>query len=161
MTYWTMIGSKTALGVEKKIAEMRYGMKGIIVDGLLFRVSSIDRDSADALWSRAVSSINSSRLCLLTSGFGCRSRPSGLIRQGHRHVRPSKCRPMGTSTALRLGFGLLTFVAMARMLGGPEPFGQLHAVVSVATLLTLVANFGFTPYVLREIGVRPQEATRE
>lgn len=49
VTYWTMIGSKTALGgVEKKIAEMRYGMKGIIVDGLLFRVSSIDRDSADA-----------------------------------------------------------------------------------------------------------------
>ena len=66
---------------------------------------------------------------------------------------------MGTSTALRLGFGLLTFVAMARMLG-PEPFGQVMLWLSVATLLTLVANFGFTPYVLREIGVRPQEATR-
>lgn len=47
VTYWTVIG-ETAVrgGVDKKLAEMRYGFKGLIPDGLLFRVSSIDRDSA-------------------------------------------------------------------------------------------------------------------
>lgn len=47
ITYWTVIG-ETAVrgGVDKKLAEMRYGFRGLIPDGLLFRVSSIDRDSA-------------------------------------------------------------------------------------------------------------------
>lgn len=58
---------------------------------------------------------------------------------------------------MRLGFGLLTFVVMARLLG-PDAFGQVMLWLSVATLLTLIANFGFTPYVLREIGVRPAGA---
>lgn len=49
VTYWTVIG-ETAVrgGVNKKMAEMRYGFEGLIPDGLLFRVSSIDRDSAQA-----------------------------------------------------------------------------------------------------------------
>ena len=49
VTYWTVIG-ETAVrgGVDKKLAEMRYGFRGLIPDGLLFRVSSIDRDSPEA-----------------------------------------------------------------------------------------------------------------
>lgn len=49
VTYWTVIG-ETAVrgGVNKKLAEMRYGFKDLIPDGLLFRVSSIDRDTANA-----------------------------------------------------------------------------------------------------------------
>ena len=49
VTYWTMVGDRSTLGgVEKKMIEMGYGLKGIVVDGLLFRVSSIDRDTPSA-----------------------------------------------------------------------------------------------------------------
>ena len=49
VTYWTMIGDVAVLGGSaKKIVEMRYGLRGEIPDGLLFRVSSIDRDSQRA-----------------------------------------------------------------------------------------------------------------
>lgn len=49
ITYWTTVGSEALTGgAAKKIAEMRYGLKGEVPDGLLFRVSSIDRDSAAA-----------------------------------------------------------------------------------------------------------------
>jgi O-antigen/teichoic acid export membrane protein len=58
---------------------------------------------------------------------------------------------MGISTAVRLVFGLLTFSIMARLLG-PAEFGTLMFWLSVATLLSLLANYGFTPYVLKEIG---------
>lgn len=45
ITYWTTIGSQVLTGgATKKIAEMRYGLKGEIPDGLLFRISSIDRN---------------------------------------------------------------------------------------------------------------------
>lgn len=45
VTYWTLLGDKTfSGGVDKKLAEMRYGVKGLIADGLLFRVSSIEPD---------------------------------------------------------------------------------------------------------------------
>jgi O-antigen/teichoic acid export membrane protein len=64
---------------------------------------------------------------------------------------------MGTSTMMRLAFGLLTFVVMARLLG-PEGFGLVMLWLSVATLATLVANFGFTPYLLRDIGANPENA---
>ena len=49
VTYWTVIG-ETAVrgGTDKKLAEMRYGFNGLIPDGLLFRVSSIDRNTAAA-----------------------------------------------------------------------------------------------------------------
>lgn len=49
VTYWTVIG-ETAVrgGTDKKFAEMRYGFRNFIPDGLLFRVSSIDRDTASA-----------------------------------------------------------------------------------------------------------------
>lgn len=47
ITYWAMIGDYPTLGgIDKKLKEMRYGLRGVIADGLLFRVSSLSRDSA-------------------------------------------------------------------------------------------------------------------
>lgn len=49
LTYWTVVGERTTLGgVDKKLIELSYGLDGVIVDGLLFRVSSIDRDTSAA-----------------------------------------------------------------------------------------------------------------
>ena len=45
ITYWIMTGDRAVLGgIDKKLAEMHFGLKGQIPDGLLFRVSSIDPD---------------------------------------------------------------------------------------------------------------------
>lgn len=60
ITYWTTVGEKAhAGGVTKKLAEMQYGLRGEVPDGLLFRVSSIDRDSAKAfeMQSRFISDL--------------------------------------------------------------------------------------------------------
>lgn len=47
ITYWVMVGSKVATtGIEQKLAQMRYGLRGVIADGMLVRVSSIDVDMA-------------------------------------------------------------------------------------------------------------------
>ncbi|MEQ6341608.1 MAG: EpsI family protein [Gammaproteobacteria bacterium] len=49
VTYWTTVGDEAVTGgISKKIAEMRYGLKGEIPDGLLFRVSSINADTQAA-----------------------------------------------------------------------------------------------------------------
>jgi EpsI family protein len=49
VTYWTIIGDQQSLGGwDRKLSEIRHGLKGEIVDGLLFRVSSIDRNSQQA-----------------------------------------------------------------------------------------------------------------
>jgi EpsI family protein len=49
VTYWTVVGDHvTASGLDKKLTEMRYGLRGRIPDGMLVRISSIDRDSARA-----------------------------------------------------------------------------------------------------------------
>ena len=49
VTYWTVVGDQQSLGGwDRKISEIRHGLHGEIVDGLLFRVSSVDRDSAQA-----------------------------------------------------------------------------------------------------------------
>ncbi len=49
VTYWTTVGDETVTGgISKKIAEMRYGLKGEIPDGLLFRISSISTDTQAA-----------------------------------------------------------------------------------------------------------------
>lgn len=49
ITYWTLVGDRSTLGgVDKKLIELSYGLDGVIVDGLLFRVSSIDRDTTRA-----------------------------------------------------------------------------------------------------------------
>jgi EpsI family protein len=46
VTYWTTIGDYHTLdGLEKRLIELRYGVKGMVPDGVLFRVSSIGSDS--------------------------------------------------------------------------------------------------------------------
>jgi O-antigen/teichoic acid export membrane protein len=62
---------------------------------------------------------------------------------------------MGVATAARLSAGLFTFSILARLLG-PESFGVLMLWISVSTLLSLLVNYGLTPYILREIGVNPR-----
>lgn len=45
ITYWTTVGEHVVKSSStKKLAELTYGIRGHIPDGLLFRVSSIDRD---------------------------------------------------------------------------------------------------------------------
>lgn len=47
ITYWVVVGHEVATsGVEQKLAQMRYGLRGVISDGMLVRVSSIDADMA-------------------------------------------------------------------------------------------------------------------
>lgn len=49
VTYWATIGEKVVLGsVHRKIVEIQYGLQGQMADGLLFRVSSIDPNTAIA-----------------------------------------------------------------------------------------------------------------
>ncbi len=48
ITYWLVVGSEVATtGVEQKLAQMRYGLRGVIADGILVRVSSIDAERAN------------------------------------------------------------------------------------------------------------------
>jgi len=43
ITYWTTIGNKVVVGTkETKLEKLKYGIHGVIPDGVLFRVSSID-----------------------------------------------------------------------------------------------------------------------
>lgn len=45
LTYWTTVGNKVVVGgKETKLEQLKYGFKGQIPDGLLFRVSSITQD---------------------------------------------------------------------------------------------------------------------
>lgn len=47
ITYWVVVGNEVATtGIEQKLAQMRYGLRGVIADGMLVRVSSIDADRA-------------------------------------------------------------------------------------------------------------------
>lgn len=49
VTYWIRLGEFLTLGgFDRRLIELRYGLKQEIPDGLLFRVSSIDGDSAKA-----------------------------------------------------------------------------------------------------------------
>ena len=49
VTYWMVIGDQQSNTVwQRKLSEIRHGLKGEIIDGLLFRVSSIDRNSTAA-----------------------------------------------------------------------------------------------------------------
>jgi EpsI family protein len=49
VTYWVTIGDRISLGgFERRLIELEYGMQRVIPDGLLFRVSSINRDSPQA-----------------------------------------------------------------------------------------------------------------
>ncbi|MDO9283973.1 MAG: EpsI family protein [Aquabacterium sp.] len=45
ITYWVVVGGEVVTtGIGQKLAQMRYGVRGIIADGMLVRVSSIDND---------------------------------------------------------------------------------------------------------------------
>ncbi len=45
ITYWIVVGNEVVTsGMEQKLAQMRYGLRGLIPDGMLVRVSSIDAD---------------------------------------------------------------------------------------------------------------------
>jgi EpsI family protein len=49
VTYWTTIGDQVVQGrIQKKLTEMRYSMSGMIPDGMLIRVSSIDAEADKA-----------------------------------------------------------------------------------------------------------------
>ena len=49
ITYWVVVGDRqTQFGLRMKLAQMRYTLTGVIPDGMLVRVSSIDRDEAGA-----------------------------------------------------------------------------------------------------------------
>lgn len=49
LTYWSTVGDHVVQGgTEAKLAQLRYGFKGQIPDGLIFRVSNISGDPADA-----------------------------------------------------------------------------------------------------------------
>jgi EpsI family protein len=47
VTYWLTVGDQIIKGtLDKRIAEIRLGLTGQVPDGLLFRISSIDNDTA-------------------------------------------------------------------------------------------------------------------
>lgn len=49
ITYWITVGERiTITGTEQKLAQLSYSTRGVIPDGMLVRVSSIDPDSAAA-----------------------------------------------------------------------------------------------------------------
>jgi EpsI family protein len=46
VTYWVVLASEVSTGgTAKKLEEMKYGLRGVIPDGLIFRVSTIGRDT--------------------------------------------------------------------------------------------------------------------
>jgi len=67
---------------------------------------------------------------------------------------------MGTSTAVRLLSGLLTFAVMARALGAND-FGLLMTAMAASVIVGLIASYGFANYALREIGATTRESGRE
>jgi EpsI family protein len=47
ITYWITIGDRAALpGLDRKLAQLRFGLTGTIPDGMLVRVSSLESDTA-------------------------------------------------------------------------------------------------------------------
>lgn len=49
VTYWTTVGDRVVqTGIQKKLAEMSYGLSGKIPDGMLIRISSIDPEAVHA-----------------------------------------------------------------------------------------------------------------
>ncbi|MDO9599621.1 MAG: EpsI family protein [Azoarcus sp.] len=49
LTYWTTVGGVAISGgLQRKLVEIEYGIKGVIPDGVIFRLSSIGQDSEQA-----------------------------------------------------------------------------------------------------------------
>jgi EpsI family protein len=54
ITYWTVIGDRIVLtGTEQKIAQLAYTTRGLIPDGVLVRISTIDTDPVRAYRTQA------------------------------------------------------------------------------------------------------------
>ena len=54
VSYWVITGNRVALsGTEQKLAQLHYGFRGIVADGMLVRVSNISADSAKAYAAQA------------------------------------------------------------------------------------------------------------
>lgn len=54
VTYWIVVGDQIALSnSQQKLAQLRYGVRGMIPDGMLVRVSSISRDQEQAFQLQA------------------------------------------------------------------------------------------------------------
>jgi EpsI family protein len=54
VTFWFVVGEHIAVtGQQQKLAQLRYGMRGIIPDGMLVRVSSINPDTEAAYRQQA------------------------------------------------------------------------------------------------------------
>lgn len=50
ITYWIVVGDRAVTSAtEQKLAQLRFGVRGLIPDGMLVRVSSIDRDEQRGL----------------------------------------------------------------------------------------------------------------
>lgn len=51
ITYWITVGQQVATRAsEQKLIQIRYGLQGIVPDGMLMRVSSLERDAQQAWW---------------------------------------------------------------------------------------------------------------
>lgn len=49
ITYWFVVGNQVATGrLQRKLQQLKYGLTGRIPDGMLVRVSNIDKDTAGA-----------------------------------------------------------------------------------------------------------------
>jgi EpsI family protein len=49
LTYWIVVGDEVVTsGTQQKLAQLRYGMRGLIPDGMLVRISSIGGDEGQA-----------------------------------------------------------------------------------------------------------------
>ena len=49
ITYWVLVGDAVVTtGIGQKLAQMRYGVRGVVADGMLVRVSSIDANPTRA-----------------------------------------------------------------------------------------------------------------
>lgn len=64
---------------------------------------------------------------------------------------------MATTSALRMGAGLIALSMVARTLG-PTEFGVLALWISVSALTTVLTNYGMTPYILKEAAANPAGA---
>ena len=51
ITYWITVGQEVATRAsEQKLIQIRYGLQGVVPDGMLMRVSSLERDAQQAWW---------------------------------------------------------------------------------------------------------------
>ncbi|SDA25310.1 EpsI family protein [Nitrosospira sp. Nsp11] len=81
VTYWTTVGNRVFQGgLQKKLAEMSYGLNGKIPDGMLIRVSSIDAEAPRAYEMQA--QFIDQMLGALTSEH--RQKLNGMPGSGHQ-----------------------------------------------------------------------------